>query len=131
MQRDTTGSENRPLVGAYGGLLSVPVKDWTSEDHELNRLLLNEDETKLLESDVSIAHLCYLFLQGRTRWPKRIPLGGQSFELFRELAWAFLNGTHDQLDRETLVFNEVRRQINDFRKALREAPTTADQGGEK
>lgn len=121
LQREAAGPAALPLFGAYAGLLSVPENQWNPQDHELIRLLLNEEEEKLHASEELIAHLCYLALEGRTRWPKHVPLVVDSFGLFSALASAFLQGTHSELDMATVAFDAVRFQIVDFREALRDA----------
>jgi len=111
--------ERPPLIAAYIGLHAAGEDHWSESDDELNRLLLNEQEDVLYAQDGTMAHLCFLILDGRTRWRERVAISQNDFSRYAIMASAFLRGETGNLD--ITIINSIRWDIGNFRAKLRSA----------
>src|SRR5262249_3435031 len=103
----------------YGCLAYLGPDNWTAMDRELIRLLLNSTNAEAY-SDEGVAHLCYMVLEGRTRWPNRFPITDQEFRHVASLASYHIAEGRLDYTAELKAFDAMRFEIQRFRDQHKE-----------
>ncbi len=106
-----------PLWDAYGCLAYIIEHGnaLSAFDRALIRLLLNSKDSEVF-TEQSVAQICYSILEGRTRWPYRIPMTEEVFGHYSALASYHIAEGRLDFTSALSAFDSMRRQILKLRR---------------